>query len=75
MPPNDHNPPHFHIRYNKLEARFGIDPVNLIDGDLPVWVIRAVTKWAVAHHQELLNNWEIARTEGLPEKIEPSISI
>jgi hypothetical protein len=33
--PVEHNPPHFHAYYNDCKARFSIDSLELIDGDLP----------------------------------------
>ena len=29
---NDHNPPHFHVRYEAFRAIVGIDPLELRDG-------------------------------------------
>jgi len=32
---NDHNPPHFHVRYEDFRAIVGIDPLELREGHLP----------------------------------------
>ena len=35
---DEHNPPHFHIRYNEYKAAMDIRTLNLCDGHLPVKV-------------------------------------
>jgi hypothetical protein len=32
---NDHEPPHFHVRYGELRATFSIDALQVLDGQLP----------------------------------------
>ena len=32
---NDHNPPHFHVRYEEYRALVGIEPLELREGRLP----------------------------------------
>jgi hypothetical protein len=29
---NDHNPPHFHVRYEETRAVIGIDPLEIREG-------------------------------------------
>ena len=31
----DHNPPHFHVNYEKYEASININDFGIIDGNLP----------------------------------------
>ena len=31
---NDHNPPHFHVRYENARGIVGIDPLELREGEL-----------------------------------------
>jgi len=38
---NDHNPPHFHVRYENFRATVGIDP-----GELLPRVLGLVMEWA-----------------------------
>ena len=33
---NDHNPPHFKVKYAEFEANILIENGNLLNGDLPV---------------------------------------
>ena len=35
---NEHNPPHFHIRYNEYRASIDIRNLNIIVGSLPAKV-------------------------------------
>ena len=32
---DDHNPPHFHAIYAGSEAEFGIEPIGMLEGELP----------------------------------------
>ena len=55
---DDHNPPHFHVRYNEYRAVLTIQTLNLIDGRLPARVRGLVEEWAELHQAELLSMWE-----------------
>ena len=35
---DEHNPPHFHVRYNEYRAVLGIRDLNVLDGRLPAKV-------------------------------------
>ena len=39
---NDHNPPHFHVRYEEYRALVGIEPLELREGRLPPRVLGLV---------------------------------
>ncbi len=54
---NEHNPPHFHLRYNEYRAVMAIETLNLLDGRLPARVRGLVEEWAEIHQQELLDMW------------------
>lgn len=54
---NDHNPPHFHAKYNEFEATFTIDDYALIKGKLPAKAHALVIEWASIHQDELEENW------------------
>ncbi len=32
---DDHNPPHFHVRYNEFRALFLISNGNVLEGEIP----------------------------------------
>jgi len=57
---NEHNPPHFHVRYNEYRASVEIKTLNIISGALPARVRGLVDEWAEIHRNELLEIWENA---------------
>ncbi|HYO22315.1 MAG TPA: DUF4160 domain-containing protein [Flavisolibacter sp.] len=68
---DDHNPPHFHAKYNDEEILIVINDLTIYAGSLPSRAYGLVMEWASQHQQELKANWELA-AEGLqPNKIEP----
>jgi len=58
---NDHNPPHFHVRYGSSRGRFAIDDLRMLDGDLSPRVRGLVIEWASRYLDELRRNWEHAQ--------------
>ncbi len=70
---NDHNPPHFHVRYESFRAILGIDSIELREGRLPPRVLGLVTEWAEMHQQELLENWAMLAVEGKFRRIAPLV--
>jgi hypothetical protein len=50
----EHNPPHFHVKYNEYKAIVEIQSLNVLAG-LPVKVRGLVEEWAELHQKELLN--------------------
>jgi hypothetical protein len=67
----DHNPPHFHAKYGDFEALIDINTLGIIRGNLPVKAHGLIIEWAAAHKEELMKNWELAKANRQPEKIEP----
>ena len=55
---DEHNPPHFHVRYNEYRAVISIRNGNLLDGYLPARVRGLVEEWAELHSDELLGMWD-----------------
>ena len=55
---NEHNPPHFHVRYNDYRAVMEIQTLNVLDGALPARVRGLVEEWAELHRVELLAMWD-----------------
>jgi hypothetical protein len=70
---DEHNPPHFHVKYNEYRATFLINELKLGDGNLPKKVIALVLEWAFDHRDELIANWELAQNGKEPNKIEPLV--
>lgn len=65
----DHPPPHFQAEYSGFEANVLIETGEVIQGRLPKSAARLVKEWALAHRDELRDNWARARA-GMPmEKI------
>jgi Domain of unknown function (DUF4160) len=54
---NDHNPPHFKVKYGEFEANIFIENGNLLNGDFPVSKLKLVSAWAEIHKNELLQMW------------------
>jgi hypothetical protein len=70
---NDHNPPHFHVRYENFRALVGIDPLELREGELPPRVLGLVIEWAEMHQAELKGNWTTLAEKGIFNKIDPLV--
>ena len=68
---NDHMPPHFHARYGSEKARFAIDDIRMIDGDISPRVRGLVTEWATLHQEELRRNWERAVAQEPLSRVAP----
>jgi len=54
---DEHNPPHFHVRYNEYRASFEISSLNVVAGSVPAKVRGLVEEWAELHKDELLRMW------------------
>ena len=67
---NEHNPPHFHAKYQQYEAQFDFEG-NLIKGEMPSKELKLIAAWAVLHTDELIANWELAMNQEPLYKIDP----
>ena len=52
----DHNPPHFHVRYNEFPALIDIS-TGKITGSMTKRALELVYKWMDLHKDELWENW------------------
>lgn len=68
---NDHNPPHFHASYGEYEALIGIQSLDVFAGELPPRARAMAIEWATLHRQELLDDWERARSHEPLQVIAP----
>ncbi|MBI5606277.1 MAG: DUF4160 domain-containing protein [Deltaproteobacteria bacterium] len=68
---DDHNPPHFHARYGGEKIAIEIDSFRVLEGGIPPRALGLVIEWASQHKKELLDNWELAKNNHVPAKIEP----
>ena len=67
---DDHNPPHFHVRYGSYKASITIDK-GIVTGQLPRNVLNKVFLLLDAHYDELMDNWNRLKEGDLPLQIEP----
>ena len=67
---NEHNPPHFHIRYDEYRAIIEIGS-GKITGTLPPRAMKLVVEWLNLHREELYENWELLRRGGQFKRIKP----
>jgi len=67
---DEHNPPHFHARYQDYEGAFNLYG-ELIKGDMPSGKRKFIAAWAELHKDELAANWELAKNGETLYKIEP----
>ena len=65
----EHNPPHFHVKYNEQRAQIDIETLRIIDGNLPPKAFALVVEWAGIHKEELRRNWSSILKDGTFFKI------
>jgi len=58
---DDHNPPHFHAKYNEFQASVRISDLAVMNGSLPPKALGLVVEWAALHQDELMLNWEYSQ--------------
>ncbi|CAN5146961.1 DUF4160 domain-containing protein [soil metagenome] len=67
---NDHNPPHFHVEFGEYKAVVNFEE-EIVKGNMPKRALKLVFEWMDLHKEELLKNWELARSGEPLNKIEP----
>lgn len=67
---SEHNPPHFHVKYNNYRAIIDIQ-TGEIKGNLPRRVVNLVYEWLDLHKDELMANWTRIEKEETLEEIKP----
>lgn len=67
---DDHNPPHFHIRYGNYKATITIDK-GIVTGQMPRNALNRVFRWLDLHRDELMENWKRLQNGEQAEKINP----
>jgi hypothetical protein len=70
---NDHNPPHFYVKYNEHRAIMNIENLALDEGYLPPRVLGLVVEWAELHQKELMDNWKTIMATGQYAAIPPLV--
>lgn len=66
----DHEPPHFHARYQDQEILVEIES-GLVRGSFPKRALRLLFEWMEVHREELGENWVRARDLQPLEPIPP----
>ncbi|PSR16231.1 transcriptional regulator [filamentous cyanobacterium CCP3] len=67
---NDHQPPHFHARYQDQEIIVEIE-TGTVEGRMSKRALRMVLEWLDLHQAELMANWELARQRKALNEINP----
>ncbi|NCO41239.1 MAG: transcriptional regulator [Armatimonadetes bacterium CG_4_10_14_3_um_filter_66_18] len=68
---DEHNPPHFHACYGGDKVAIEIRSLRVLEGRIPPRALGLVMEWASQHQGELLEDWELARSDQPPSKIAP----
>lgn len=67
---NDHNPPHFHARYQDQEVTMTIED-GIVQGKMSRRALEMIFEWSLRHQDELMKNWDLARNRRPLEPISP----
>ena len=67
---NEHNPPHFHAKYGDFQIIVEVNS-GIVEGKFPRRALNLVMEWYEIHKEELLQDWELIRTTGEFNKIQP----
>ena len=67
---NDHDPPHFHARYQEQEVTIEIQS-GIVQGMMAKRALKLLFEWFEQHQQELADNWQRARERRPLQKILP----
>jgi len=68
---DEHNPPHFHVKYNEERAVISVNELKVMEGSLQRRELSMVLEWANEHREELMNNWNSLQITGDFSKIAP----
>jgi len=66
----DHNPPHFHVKYQNYEATINIED-GIVKGELPRRALNLIFEWLDLHKDELMENWRLLEQRKPFKKVEP----
>ena len=69
---DDHPPPHLHAQYGDRAALVALQPIAVIESDLPTRRSPSmILEWRALHQQELLDDWERLHTSRPPVRVAP----
>lgn len=55
-----------HAFYQGSELVIGLQPLRVIQGSVPLWVLDSVMDWAAQHQDELLAVWDYDKSSAMP---------
>lgn len=67
---NEHNPPHFHVKYGEYNAIVTIED-GIVTGSIPRRALNLIYDWLDLHKDELMENWRRLKNCDSFLKIEP----
>ncbi len=70
---DNNNPPHFHARYGRNKVSIEIQTLRVLEGKISPRTLGFVVEWASLHKEQLMKDWELAKSNQPPEIIEPLI--
>jgi len=62
----EHGVAHFHAIYGEFNGVFTVEPLEMIEGDLPNRAERLVKEWGQLYQRELLEMWRTQQFRQLP---------
>jgi len=62
--PNDHNPPHFHVVGNGIDAKFSIESGAMISGNIKQRHEKIIKTWFQHSKDKLISAWDKTRPTG-----------
>lgn len=68
---DEHNPPHFHVKYGSETAVVDIKTLKITKGSLSRRALGLVLDWAELHQEQLLEDWDLCQQDLMPNKIDP----
>ncbi len=71
MYPDDHPPPHIHVRYAGKEAQVDMYSGKVIEGELPGPKRKVLKKWLALRKAQLADAYVVAQSGKNPDKIPP----
>ena len=66
-----HHLPHVHVRYQDARASIAIEDGSVLAGEFPDRQLRMVQVWIDLHRDELLADWELAKSGEELFRIDP----
>ncbi len=66
----DHEPPHFHAKYQEYEVIVQISNGE-VTGSMSRRALNLIFEWLELHKDELMQNWQLARDHKALNKIAP----